>query len=123
MTFQRAFVSVLLQRLQMPRPLIQLLTGPRQEGKTTGVRQLLSRMAVPQHYANADDMLAGDSSWLLGQWQHALAKGDGTLLVIDEIQKIPNWPETVKAHLGCPPVLVAGGFAGVKCLAYPGGCH
>lgn len=97
MTFQRAFVSVLLQRLQMPRPLIQVLTGPRQVGKTTGVRQLLSRMAVPQHYANADDVLAGDRSWLLGQWQQALAKGDGALLVIDEIQKIPNWPETVKA--------------------------
>lgn len=38
MTYQRAFVTQLVQRLQGPSPLIQVLVGPRQVGKTTGVR-------------------------------------------------------------------------------------
>jgi uncharacterized protein len=31
------------------------------------------------------------------QSQKALLLGDGALLVIDEIQKVANWPETIKA--------------------------
>ena len=38
-----------------------------------------------------------DRTWLLEQWQKALLLGDGTLLVIDEIQKIPNWSEILKS--------------------------
>ena len=40
---------------------------------------------------------AGDAQWLREQWQHARLLGPNALLAIDEIQKIPNWPETVKA--------------------------
>ena len=42
-------------------------------------------------------MLVSDRSWLLHQWQQALMLGEGALLVIDEIQKVPNWSETLKA--------------------------
>jgi uncharacterized protein len=41
--------------------------------------------------------LVTDRSWLLEQWQKAQLQGSGTLLIIDEIQKIPNWSETLKA--------------------------
>jgi predicted AAA+ superfamily ATPase len=61
--------------------LIQVLIGPRQVGKTTGVRQFLQRRQKPFCYANADDVLVSDRNWLLEQWQKALALGDGSLLV------------------------------------------
>ena len=95
--FQRPFVEPLLRRLHGPPPLIQVLLGPRQVGKTTGVRQLMAQCDYPVHYANADDVLASDRSWLLQHWQSALLLGPGALLVIDEIQKVPNWPETIKS--------------------------
>ena len=66
-------------------------------GKTTGLRQLLARYPGATHFANADDLLVTDRSWLLEQWQKALLLGDDTLLVIDEIQKVANWSETLKA--------------------------
>jgi predicted AAA+ superfamily ATPase len=95
--FERPFVADLLQRLQGQPRLIQVLTGPRQVGKTTGVRQLMAQCGWPAHYASADDVLTSDRSWLLQQWQQALLLGNDALLVIDEIQKVPNWSETLKA--------------------------
>ena len=101
--FERAFVAQLEHRLGGPSPLIQVLVGPRQVGKTTGIRQLLARVAGASHYANADDVLVTDRSWLLEQWQKALLLGDGTLLVVDEVQKIPNWSEAIKSLWDRPP--------------------
>jgi predicted AAA+ superfamily ATPase len=95
--YERAFVTQLEKRLLGEPPLIQVLVGPRQVGKTTGVRQLLTRFPYNSHYANADDLLVTDRTWLLEQWQKALLSGDGTLLVIDEIQKVLNWSETIKS--------------------------
>lgn len=95
--YERSFVAQLANRLSGEIPLIQVLVGPRQVGKTTGIRQLLARSPYANHFANADDLLVTDRTWLLEQWQKALLLGDGTLLVIDEIQKIPNWSETLKS--------------------------
>lgn len=101
--FLRPFVTELARRMLAPPGLIQLLVGPRQVGKTTGVRQLIAQAGCPAHYANADDLLASDRTWLLQQWQQARLLGEGALLVIDEIQKVPNWPETVKALWDAQP--------------------
>ena len=114
-TYQRPFVATLDQRFKAELPLIQVLAGPRQVGKTTGVRQLLAQGSWPHHYANADDVLVSDRNWLLEHWQKALLLGDGALLVIDEIQKVANWPETVKALWDAQPgrlrVLLLGSSA------------
>jgi predicted AAA+ superfamily ATPase len=114
-TFKRRFVSRLEERFLAESPLIQVLIGPRQVGKTTGVRQFLQRSQKPFCYANADDVLVSNRNWLLEQWQKALALGDGSLLVIDEIQKIPNWAESIKAHWDAEPgrlkVLLLGSSA------------
>ncbi|WP_404303063.1 ATP-binding protein [Alicycliphilus denitrificans] len=114
-TFQRPFVAQLAQRLDGPSPLMQVLAGPRQVGKTTGVRQFMAQCRYPQHYASADDVLVSDRSWLLEQWQQALLLGDGALLAVDEIQKVPNWPETIKALWDAQPhrlrVLLLGSSA------------
>lgn len=96
-SYERAFVAQLEKRLSGAPPLIQVLVGPRQVGKTTGLRQLLARISGSSHYANADDLLVTNRSWLLEQWQKALLLGDGTLLVVDEIQKIANWSEAIKS--------------------------
>jgi predicted AAA+ superfamily ATPase len=95
--YERSFVAQLEQRISAGQPLMQVLVGPRQVGKTTGVKQLLSRYSGAVHYANADDILNADRTWLMEQWQTALLQGKKTLLVIDEIQKVPNWSETVKS--------------------------
>jgi len=95
--YEREFVARLEKRLLDEEPLIQVLVGPRQVGKTTGIKQLLERYAAPFHYASADDVLNSDSSWLLEQWQKAILMGKGSLLAIDEVQKIPNWSESLKA--------------------------
>ncbi len=96
-TYERPFVTHIEKRLSGDQPLIQVLVGPRQVGKTTGMRQLLARYPKNNHYANADDLLVTDRTWLLEQWQKALLLGDSTLLIIDEVQKIPNWSETLKS--------------------------
>ncbi len=96
MQYSRRFVEILRQRIQGNSPLIQVVLGPRQVGKTTGVKQLISQYTGKSHYAHADDLLAPDRSWVLEQWQKALSLGNGTLLIIDEIQKVPNWSEVVK---------------------------
>ena len=102
-SFERPFVPRLQARLAETAPLIQVLVGPRQVGKTTGVRQLLARWQGALHYANADDLFTADRSWLLAQWQAAARLGEGALLVIDEIQKAPNWSETIKSLWDAAP--------------------
>lgn len=99
--FQRNHFQVLINRLNHPKSLIQVVVGPRQVGKTTLVHQVLRAVQMPHHFASADGVGAGTSVWLEQQWTTAmlLMKTHETknfLLVIDEIQKIPNWSETVK---------------------------
>lgn len=101
--YERSFVAALETRLYAPAPLIQVLVGPRQVGKTTGVRQLLARAQCKNHYANADGLLVTDRNWLLEQWQRALLLGEDALLVIDEIQKVHNWSEAIKALWDAQP--------------------
>ncbi|MFM1907055.1 MAG: hypothetical protein RLZZ591_732 [Pseudomonadota bacterium] len=115
LAYQRPFVATLAQRFAAEQPLIQVLAGPRQVGKTTGVRQLLAQGPWRHHYANADDVLVSDRNWLLEHWQQSLLLGDGALLVIDEIQKVANWPEAIKGLWDAKPgrlrVLLLGSSA------------
>jgi predicted AAA+ superfamily ATPase len=114
-SYERAFVVNLEERFRSREALIQVLIGPRQVGKTTGAKQLLERRQAPFCYANADDLLVSDRTWLLEQWQKALALGDESLLIIDEIQKVPNWAETIKGLWDSKParlqVLLLGSSA------------
>ncbi|MCU7548598.1 AAA family ATPase [Chitinophagaceae bacterium LB-8] len=75
--------------------------GPRQVGKTTLVTQLMERLTIPVHFASADAVAVSNTAWLEQQWETARVKMDTqqateSLLVVDEIQKINNWSETVK---------------------------
>ncbi|MHB8143948.1 MAG: ATP-binding protein [Thermoleophilia bacterium] len=85
-----------------PRRFIQVLSGPRQTGKTTLARQLIDDLAIPSRYATADEPALKDRIWIEQQWETARAAATvggskhKALLVLDEIQKIPQWSETVK---------------------------
>jgi len=93
---QLGFVRTLGQRLREKKPLIQFVLGPRQVGKTTGVGQFLKKYKGPVHSVLAEESFGHSHIWLREQWQIASEKGRGGLLVVDEIQKIENWSETVK---------------------------
>ena len=99
--FTRSEFSLIKQRIEEPRRFIQVVLGPRQIGKTTVVKQVLKASEIQSLYYSADSVGATDSFWLKSCWETARieyersAKKD-ILLVIDEIQKIPNWSETVK---------------------------
>lgn len=96
MVFTREFVSTLHTRVSTEdAPLIQVVLGPRQVGKTTGVKAVLQRMAR-SHYANADLARAPTQEWIIEQWQIAKALGRGAVLALDEIQRIDRWSDVVK---------------------------
>ncbi len=98
--FKRIIFGDVLKRIIEPRKFIQVLAGPRQVGKTTLSRQLMEEVNIPTHYASADEPTLKSSSWLEQQWETARYKikdeNGEALLVLDEIQKLPNWSETVK---------------------------
>ena len=80
---------------------MQVLAGPRQVGKTTLVLQLLNEPGIQGFYAVADDISGIGQAWIELQWETARQRfsasgADSFVLVIDEIQKIPGWSETVK---------------------------
>jgi len=101
-TFKRALFSDLLKRMQGPRRFLQILAGPRQVGKTTLARQVAKDLDIPVHYASADEPTLKDRAWLNQQWDIARAltgrepRTHPALLIVDEVQKIQSWSETVK---------------------------
>ena len=123
MAYQRTQVSVLRSRLAEAPRFIHIVAGPRQVGKTTLVRQAIDGLAhkfvsvdpagdAPDlHFAYAlEDTLEidgapRDSAWLIRTWKAARAQcldaqqrqpGQPFVFVLDEIQKIPRWSDTVK---------------------------
>ena len=99
--FVRAQAGVLKRRLAEPRRFIQVLAGPRQTGKTTLVREVAESSGVPYHYASADEPTLRERAWIAEQWEAARALAGeggrrGAVLVLDEVQKVTRWSETVK---------------------------
>jgi len=101
--FLRPISATLLGRLNEKRRFIQALIGPRQTGKTTIARQVLAKLSFPSHYASADEPFLRDRLWIEQQWEIARTKlqwmgpkEQKAVFVLDEIQKVPGWSETVK---------------------------
>ena len=120
-SFQRPQVDTLVERLAEPVRHIIALFGPRQTGKTTIARQALARTDLPNRYLAVDEpdstepsfpydetavtrpatsQRPRDSEWLVRQWEEARLDAQrsphGSVLVLDEIQKIEGWSEMVK---------------------------
>lgn len=124
MAFERHHIHTLRRRLDESPTFMVVIAGPRQIGKSTLVRQALT--GRPASFVAADQPLperadpfsgsrmnAGPSTqiipgaqpsaeWLVTQWAQARARaralpeGQQYILALDEIQKIPRWPEIVK---------------------------
>ncbi len=94
--------KLLLERFRGERRFIQVLSGPRETGKTTLVRKLLDEIALLKWYVTAEGRAGRDLPWLEMQWRNGRAKVEINrirnrgLLVIEEIERIPGWAETVQ---------------------------
>ena len=143
-SFQRPQVATLYRRLTEPPRRLITLFGPRQTGKTTIVLQVLQQINLKSYYW-AIDKPDSDNEFripantnkttfvppqeqdeaelkkrLVENWEEARLKATqlgGFVLVFDEIQKIPQWSETVKGLwdadrvTGCPLHVVILGSA------------
>lgn len=97
--FDRALVAQLQQRLAHPKPLLQVVVGARQVGKTTAARSLVESWSGPTLYAAADSALPPGPEWIETHWARGRSLPTSEhpgLLVLDEVQKIPRWSEPVK---------------------------
>ncbi len=100
--FERPHLQQLINTTQEPRKFIQVILGPRQVGKTTLVSQLAHKYPYESVLVSADAVGSSNTIWLEQQWETARIKlkqsgAKEFLLVIDEIQKIDQWSETVKS--------------------------
>ena len=138
MEYHRAQLSTLKSRLREPPERIIALFGPRQTGKSTIARAVLRptdhSLAVDEPDPTGGGFLdtdadtftvAGpqrrDGRWLVRNWERARLDAErlpqGCILVVDEVQKIPEWSGTVKGlwdadrARGCPLHVVILGSA------------
>lgn len=101
--YKRPHYDTLIKRLMEPRRFIQVISGPRQVGKTTLIHQALEDITIPFHFASADETFADSAVWIEQQWETARLKKEQQknaifIIAIDEIQKIRNWSNVVKAQ-------------------------
>lgn len=99
--YKRPEYQVIKKRLIEPRRFIQVVMGARQIGKSTVVRQVLQDLDIPHRLFSADSVPATGNSWISDCWAAVRSLKDNNgweevILVIDEVQKIPNWSEAVK---------------------------
>lgn len=99
--FKKKECSVLKDRIAEPRHFIQVISGPRQVGKSTMVKQVLNDTDIPHLFVSADGVPPQNRQWINEVWETArVRKNFGNLpeflLVIDEVHKIDNWSEPVK---------------------------
>jgi predicted AAA+ superfamily ATPase len=100
MIYERPLLLTLRTGLSRPTPVIHVLIGPRQVGKTTIARQIEESIGIPTVYATADSPVPLDSAWIETQWRRAIVdsapSGGPLLLILDEVQKVRGWSETLK---------------------------
>ena len=97
--YQHPAVKEILAGLDKYTKVLHVLVGPRQTGKTTAARQITDQWKGESVFAAADAPLPPGPEWIHAQWDLALTKcglRKKVLLVLDEIQKVRGWSETVK---------------------------
>ncbi|MES2206307.1 MAG: ATP-binding protein [Pseudomonadota bacterium] len=122
--YKREAFNKILRQLNEPAERLTIIAGPRQVGKTTLVKQVLADQglqkssnflaidnpldelmpSISDYNQTIDVMSVPDTEWLVRKWTTARTTAQrlkqeanrGYILVLDEIQKIPRWSETVK---------------------------
>lgn len=94
-------LQVLVRRLSETAPArIQILTGPRQVGKTTLLLELVERFQEQAVYAAGDDPNAA----LPGYWERIWADAETrahrrtAILLLDEVHRFPEWAARLKGN-------------------------
>lgn len=114
MTIYRSIYQRILTRLKEKKPLIQILIGPRQVGKTTALKQLHGEF--PDYvYQSADGPVPLDYHFIETAWQSAI-KSNSKILVLDEVQKITSWSESIKQFWDASPQQIKLVLAGSSSL-------
>lgn len=100
MRFERHLLLSLRNELSRPTPVIHVLIGPRQVGKTTIACQIQESVNFPTIYATADSPVPLDCAWIETHWRRAVTESNAAnspvLLILDELQKVRGWSETLK---------------------------
>ena len=94
--FVRPYAVELLRRLHEPRRFLQVVAGARQVGKSTMVDQVARQSGLSCRYASADEPTLRGPDWIAQQWDAARLQTGDPLLILDEVQKVPDWAEAVK---------------------------
>jgi predicted AAA+ superfamily ATPase len=98
--YERPVVDAVLRLIRRGPPLLQVLVGARQVGKTTAAEQVVETLRKPHVFAAADTPLPPGPEWIETQWARARTLGKETaqpaVLVLDEIQTVRGWSEQVK---------------------------
>lgn len=99
--FKRYHIKLINNRLHEPRKFIQVISGPRQVGKTTLVQQWIDENRDISLYGAADAITGSAETWIEQQWERCrlelkILKKREMVLFLDEVQKIPDWSEQVK---------------------------
>lgn len=92
----RYFYATLSRRLSGYCPLIQVISGPRQVGKTTAVKQFLSANPDRATYLSFDNPGQDPISQLRFEWERAAKRTGQPVLILDEIQNVDGWASVVK---------------------------
>lgn len=93
--------TLLLSRLKEPPPgRIQLLTGPRQIGKTTLLLDLAEQLGEQAIYSAGDDPTTSLPGAWERLWQEARQRSTGgpVILLLDEVQRWRDWSTRLKAE-------------------------
>ena len=98
--YKKIEYNVLLGKIRESQKNIHVISGPRGVGKTTMVEQVLRNLEVEGFntvFGSADYPAPGSSAWLEQLWVSAVEHrlSGKTILVVDEVQKIPNWSQTI----------------------------
>ncbi len=97
-TMIRPQFEIFAKRMNEKRRFIQVLAGSRQVGKSTIIRQFFKNIDIP-HSSESADGTQITTSWIEQLWNTARTRVQSSgefILCIDEVQKIPNWSETIK---------------------------
>jgi predicted AAA+ superfamily ATPase len=103
-SYRRPLFREVLDGTKRRKKLIHIITGPRQVGKTTTAQQIAGIWPNKVVFASADQPLPPGPEWIRSQWEKAerlslQQRGKSTeavLLILDEVQKVSGWSETVK---------------------------
>jgi predicted AAA+ superfamily ATPase len=99
MNISRDLSVHLEQRLATFQPVIQILTGPRQVGKTTAAKALRDKFPDKTTYLSFEQSESppkNNEEQLRFAWQRSRDRSTHNILILDEVQNVMNWASIIK---------------------------